>query len=458
MENHLHLYVILHGLNGFASDLEILSEKIKANVGVELFVPECNQGKTWDGLENGARRIFNCVSSRIKKIGATHVSFIGCALGGLYARYLVGLLHQAKIIPAVKPVNFITIDTPHLGSRSSAFGFAQDVKTLLDKLLLNQTGKDLMLISRNGDDARPVLMELLDDMYIEPLKCFQNLITYFNSGVSDSNSCSIKKQSTVKSPEKTSKKSVGVEEDRDCGEPSQQLLAKNMSQEPVTEPSSVEDQMLLSLNKLNWKRFIINTREKMTETKSGWAMSSPILNHIIGIIKSSMVITTPSTNEFPPPPLPETQSESNDSDIHLVVLIHGLDGFSSDLEFIAKRLQQRFTTPLRTLSPKCNHWKTHDGIMNGAQRILECVLKELEHPGIKYISIIGHSLGGLYARCLVGLLYKHGVIPDKVIPINFITLATPHLGSREHAKILGEKFTSLVLGSVIGLTGKGIPR
>jgi hypothetical protein len=72
-----------------------------------------------------------------------------------------------------------------------------------------------------------------------------------------------------------------------------------------------------------------------------------------------------------------------------------------------------------------------------------------------YLSLIGHSLGGIYARCVAGLLLRKGLIPSKVIPLNFITLATPHLGSREHSKILGNRFTSLLVGSVVGQTGKG---
>ena len=35
---------------------------------------------------------------------------------GLYARYLVGLLNERGLFHLVKPVHFITIDTPHLGN------------------------------------------------------------------------------------------------------------------------------------------------------------------------------------------------------------------------------------------------------------------------------------------------------------------------------------------------------
>jgi triacylglycerol esterase/lipase EstA (alpha/beta hydrolase family) len=66
---------------------------------------------------------------------------------------------------------------------------------------------------------------------------------------------------------------------------------------------------------------------------------------------------------------------------------------------------------------------------------------------LKYISIVAHSLGGLIARYAIGQLYRAPVghlssngldteAPQEqatvfgLQPINFITIATPHFGSR----------------------------
>lgn len=51
-------------------------------------------------------------------------------------------------------------------------------------------------------------------------------------------------------------------------------------------------------------------------------------------------------------------------------------------------------------------------------------------PAVNKISFVAHSLGGLVARYAVGRLYQHqgGKIAG-LEPINFITVATPHLGS-----------------------------
>jgi hypothetical protein len=143
-------------------------------------------------------------------------------------------------------------------------------------------------------------------------------------------------------------------------------------------------------------------------------------------------------------------------DVHLVVLIHGLDGFSSDMNFISQNILNSLhsTQKIITLIPECNHYQTRDGIKAGSERIIEKIKESISSKRPKYISFVGHSLGGLYARCVVGMLYWERIIPDQVIPVNFITLATPHLGSREHGKVWGE-LARIVGTLLIGQTGKG---
>lgn len=85
------------------------------------------------------------------------------------------------------------------------------------------------------------------------------------------------------------------------------------------------------------------------------------------------------------------------------------------------------------------------------------------HPSVKKISFIGHSLGGLIARYAIAKLYVRDLtkelpqgngdcrtdvnvdtgmeeqIKSKIAglePVNFITLATPHLGSRWHKQVM----------------------
>lgn len=82
------------------------------------------------------------------------------------------------------------------------------------------------------------------------------------------------------------------------------------------------------------------------------------------------------------------------------------------------------------------------------------------HPSVQKISFIGHSLGGLVARYAVARLYGQVIAGDPVIngsgnpcqkhkfegkiaglePMNFITSATPHLGSRGHKQVIHLRF------------------
>lgn len=93
------------------------------------------------------------------------------------------------------------------------------------------------------------------------------------------------------------------------------------------------------------------------------------------------------------------------------------------------------------------------------------------YPNLCKISFIGHSLGGLIARYAIALLYggnylnriskldgeirSNGstkVSPEEnyigkiagLQPVNFITVATPHLGSRGHNQVITLHFSLLM--------------
>jgi hypothetical protein len=347
----------------------------------------------------------------------------------------LALLLKENLLEQVTLAHFITIATPHLGSRSKTRG----MKTVMAKLLLDQTGKDLMLLPR--EDGHILLKDLTEDEWIKPLELFGNLVTY---------SCSRRNSQVDYQSSAIRRNSIETQVDLSEQSPPLLIMYENDSQDELS-TNTLEDLMLVKLNNLNWKRMALippASQDYEIMNNSFWTskISIPMISNMVEWIRNTM---QPSIS------LETVASVKSSVPVHLVVLIHGLDGFSSDMEYIATRLKDRYPEPIRTLSPECNHGRTYDGIMNGATRILHCVKNEIKRGDIKYLSIIGHSLGGLYARCLVGLLSKEEIVPNLVTPVNFITMATPHLGSREHAKILGEKFTSLVVGSAIGLTGKG---
>ncbi|KAF3927445.1 hypothetical protein ABW21_db0207776 [Orbilia brochopaga] len=121
---------------------------------------------------------------------------------------------------------------------------------------------------------------------------------------------------------------------------------------------------------------------------------------------------------------------------HLVVLVHGLWGNPSHMEYIASTLRSRYDDSRLIVHVAArnsgNH--TYDGIELGGERLareIEDLLEDLADRGVKIrkFSIAGYSLGGLVSRYVVGLLYAKGFF-DKITPVNFTTFASPHLGVR----------------------------
>ncbi|KAH7433982.1 hypothetical protein KP509_07G095700 [Ceratopteris richardii] len=116
---------------------------------------------------------------------------------------------------------------------------------------------------------------------------------------------------------------------------------------------------------------------------------------------------------------------------------------------------------------------TFDGVDVMGHRLAEEVKEVVDRsPGLRRISFVAHSLGGLIARYAIGQLYNpfdssyqqyddtfHGAILG-LQPVNFITVATPHLGSRgsRQLPLLGglsflEKVAVLGAHWVVGRTG-----
>lgn len=123
---------------------------------------------------------------------------------------------------------------------------------------------------------------------------------------------------------------------------------------------------------------------------------------------------------------------------HLVVFIHGFNGAGSDFDnmeaaFLCAASANANQEGLLTLKIKSNSTlqNTLDGIENASMRIWKELMSYYNHSplNIRAISLVGHSLGGLYARFVSRLLYDCDFF--KVVePRCFVTLASPHLSVR----------------------------
>jgi len=148
---------------------------------------------------------------------------------------------------------------------------------------------------------------------------------------------------------------------------------------------------------------------------------------------------------------------------HLVVLVHGLMGTSRDLEYLSQLLQSKGCVVLSSqANEQTNSLK---GIEKGASRLVEEILAvQAKNKQLKKLSFVGNSLGGLYARYASMLLYDKalGTMGDGLEPHKFMTIATPHLGVRNHIfveEMLGVKLhdaLKLIVSKTMFSTGKDL--
>ncbi|WVZ74370.1 hypothetical protein U9M48_022558 [Paspalum notatum var. saurae] len=163
---------------------------------------------------------------------------------------------------------------------------------------------------------------------------------------------------------------------------------------------------------------------------------------------------------------------------HLVVMVHGIVGSTADWKFGAEQFEKLLSDKVIVHRSNSNmHKLTFDGIDVMGERLAQEVIDEINRrPQIKKISFVAHSVGGLVARYAIGRLYRppkqtsenslqmddgnRGTIHG-LEAVNFITVATPHLGSRGNKQVpflFGvtaiENFASCIIYFIFGRTGK----
>ncbi|XP_028756058.1 uncharacterized protein LOC114758931 isoform X2 [Neltuma alba] len=180
-------------------------------------------------------------------------------------------------------------------------------------------------------------------------------------------------------------------------------------------------------------------------------------------------------------------NSKNDPD-HLLVLVHGILASPSDWIYAEAELKRRLGKNfLIYVSSSNTYTKTLTGIDGAGKRLADEVMQVVgKTKSLRRISFLAHSLGGLFARYAIAVLYSPPANncdqPDDLDncmiessqrksfsrggsiaglePINFITLATPHLGVRGKKQLpflLGvpilEKLAAPIAPIFVGRTG-----
>ncbi|RYO95210.1 hypothetical protein DL766_006171 [Monosporascus sp. MC13-8B] len=186
-----HLCVLVHGLWGNPNHMRSIAKALRAAYPEErlyILVAERNKGSfTYDGIELGGERVCVEIEEELEKIRSrggkvAKLSIVGYSLGGLVARYAVGLLHAKGVFDQVEPVNFTTFVTPHLGVRSPSRGWHNHVWNVLGARTLSMSGRQLFTIDNFRGTGRPLLAILADpdSIFMSGLKRFKRRTLYTN--------------------------------------------------------------------------------------------------------------------------------------------------------------------------------------------------------------------------------------------------------------------------------------
>ncbi|KAI1484982.1 putative serine esterase-domain-containing protein [Biscogniauxia mediterranea] len=187
-----HLCVLVHGLWGNPNHMKSIAKALRATHSEDklyILAAKRNSGSfTYDGIERGGERVCLEIEEELELIKSkggniTKLSIVGYSLGGLVARYAVGLLYAKGILDQVEPVNFTTFASPHLGVRTPLRGWYNHVWNVLGARTLSMSGRQLFTIDNFRDTGRPLLAILADpeSIFMSGLKRFKRRTLYANA-------------------------------------------------------------------------------------------------------------------------------------------------------------------------------------------------------------------------------------------------------------------------------------
>lgn len=150
-----HLIVTVHGFSGRATDLGYVQRRLEFEKDIVVLACTCNQGRTWDGVAAGGRRVAREVAAfTAQRPELKTISFIGNSMGGLYSRYALAELSTDLVQAA-----FVTTAAPHLGVGMAAYGTIAGVVPM-------PTARDLT-------GQTDLLQDLMAPRFLDPLRLFQ---------------------------------------------------------------------------------------------------------------------------------------------------------------------------------------------------------------------------------------------------------------------------------------------
>lgn len=153
-----------------------------------ILVAKRNSGSfTYDGIELGGERLCREIEEQLDDIKSRggnikKLSIAGYSLGGLVARYAVGLLYSKGVLDQLECQNFTAFASPFLGVRSPLRGWANQLFNVLGARTLSKSGHQLFTIDQFRDTGRPLLAVMADpkSVFMQGLAKFKRRTLYTN--------------------------------------------------------------------------------------------------------------------------------------------------------------------------------------------------------------------------------------------------------------------------------------
>lgn len=142
---------------------------------------------TYDGIELGGERVCLEIQDELQAIEhrggkIKKLSLVGYSLGGLVARYAIGLLYAKGVLNEVQCMSFTAFASPFLGVRTPLHGTANHLWNVLGARTLSMSGRQLFTIDKFRNTGRPLLAVLADrnSIFFKGLAQFQRRTLYAN--------------------------------------------------------------------------------------------------------------------------------------------------------------------------------------------------------------------------------------------------------------------------------------
>lgn len=142
---------------------------------------------TYDGVELGGERVCLEIQEELQTVERRggkikRLSVVGYSLGGLVARYAIGLLYAKGILDDVECMTFTAFASPFLGVRTPLHGWANHMWNVLGARTLSMSGRQLFTIDKFRDTSRPLLAVLADpnSIFYKGLAKFRRRVLYSN--------------------------------------------------------------------------------------------------------------------------------------------------------------------------------------------------------------------------------------------------------------------------------------